>query len=143
MFIFNTVSDIFWFKSTVLLFAFYVSHSMFFFVFLVAFFWLVDFFFGLLVMHSFVRMITKYILNLPFSFFLFLLGICPYTNLFIINREVVKSIVHPFSNEENIFLSKKRKKDAEQCVVSKKRKGYSLKFWTMYMYYLIKNHFRK
>ena len=36
--------------------------------------------------------------------------------------EVVKSIVHPFSNEENIFLSKKRKKDAEQCVVSKNEK---------------------
>ena len=57
-----------------------------------------------------------------------LLGICHFTDLFIVSREVVKSIVHPFSNEENIFLSKKRKKDAEQCVVSRKRKGYSLKF---------------
>ena len=73
-------------------------------------------------MYSFVRMITKYILNLPFSFFLSLLGICHFTDLFIVSREVVKSIVHPFSNEENIFLSKKRKKDAEQCMLLKRKK---------------------
>ena len=72
-------------------------------------------------MHSFARMITKYILNLRFSFFVSLLDICHFTNLFTISGEVVKSIVHPFSNEENIFLSKKRKKDAEQCVVSKEK----------------------